>query len=47
MEVRYVAVYELRGANGLSSDTPSILFEGENPNVGKSLLRSGQVVVIQ
>jgi hypothetical protein len=36
MEVRCLAVYKLRGANELSGDVPSVLFEGENPNVGKT-----------
>jgi hypothetical protein len=37
MEVRCLAVYKLRGTNGLSSEAPSILFEGENPNVVATL----------
>lgn len=36
MEVRCLAVYKLRGTNGSSSDAPSILFEGKNPNVEKT-----------
>lgn len=37
MEVRYVAVFKLRGANGLSGDDPLSLFEAENPNITASL----------
>lgn len=33
MEVKYVAVYKLRGANGLSSDASSVLFERESPKM--------------
>ncbi len=37
MEVRYVAVFKLRGANGLPGDDPLGFFEAENPNITASL----------
>jgi hypothetical protein len=37
MEVRYVAVYKLRGSNGLSGDDPLGLYEGERPNITATL----------
>ncbi|MFI0460019.1 MAG: hypothetical protein ACH254_20735 [Candidatus Thiodiazotropha endolucinida] len=42
MEVKYVAVYKLRGANGLSGDDPLGLCEDENPNITATLTANSE-----